>query len=161
MKINFRDDWFKLGILSAIFITVLFIGYYFVLYLPMKDKEYSLRDTVKNDVANQKECAESGQKYFDKNLAYTKDGGDKISLDGPYFHFNKKLQSCLLEYKFIMYPNSYDTRNFTSANYIINLTSGGNLAFSTDIIKNGVFISSWNQKESERFDIREQELMNE
>ena len=158
-----KENWFKIGILIAIILATVSVGYYFVLYLPSKDKIYKNQETLKIDQENSKNCTETGQKYFDSNFSEYKNNNPEIILSGPFFHFNKKLDACLLEYKLMIFKQMYLNNpggDYTGTNYIINLSSGGNEAFATYFWENGKFKDDWSRTESGRFNKIETDLMN-
>lgn len=94
-KFTLKDNWFKIIIAIAILIIVVFVGYYFIIYLPKEKKEY---------LTNQIRCRQEGNKLY----LSEKEEGEKYAssmsnferilgyfIYNPEFKFNKKLNTCL------------------------------------------------------------------
>jgi hypothetical protein len=158
-----KENWFKAIISLAIIIVAGSAAYYFVVYLPHRDQQSSSQQALKVDQDNAQKCADAGQKYFDANFSEYKNGGFKVILDGPYFHFNNKIKACLLEYKLTTYDIPInvapvdDDHRFDG--YIINLLSGNTEAFVTAFWKNGKFARDFDSSEFQRFENQEMNLM--
>ena len=156
-----KENWYKAVISLASVIIASSVAYYFVIYLPYRDKRVDSQQSAKIDQDNAQKCAEAGQKYFDANFSEYKNSGFKVILDGPNFHFNKKLGACLLEYKLQTFNQSYldnPSGDYIGSNYIINLLSG-NQVFTTYSWTKGKFSSDFDSSEFQRFEKQEVELM--
>jgi hypothetical protein len=157
-----KQNWFKIIISLAVIIVAGSAAYYFVVYLPYRDRQLSDQQAIKVDQENAQKCAEDGQKYFDENFDEYKNGGFTVILDGPYFHFNNKIKACLLEYKLTTHDipiNIAPNGDYRFDGYIINLLSRNTEAFATAFWKNGKFASDSDASEFQRFENQEMDLM--
>jgi hypothetical protein len=155
-----KENWFKMIISLVLVFVAGSVAYYFVIYLPNKDKTVIRQQSLNVTHGNAQNCAEIGQEYFDKNFSEYKNGFPTVTLDGPFFHYSEKLQACLLEYKLTIYNSSIlaDSKNYRVDNYIINLLNG-ETTFVTYSWKNDGFANDYDLSEYERFANLEMELM--
>jgi hypothetical protein len=157
-----KENWFKLGIVTSILIIGLSIFYYLIIYIPNKNQQLNDQQSLKLDQENSLKCSEMGQKYFDKNFSqYT--NNPKIILDGPRFHYNKKLSACLLEYRLMLYKQfylDYPGSDYNGTNFIINLLTGNDEAYAMYFWKNGKFADDDSYNEYMKFDNQAIDLMN-
>src|SRR5690348_2635489 len=79
--------------------AALSVMYYFAVYLPrMHDAETADRHRQESLVLSQK-CKEDGYKYYSD--FYRSMNSDGILWDLPEYHFNKKLNTCLVAFRFV------------------------------------------------------------
>ena len=162
MKKFIKENWFKIIISMAVVAIAGSFAYYFIIYLPHKDQQSNAQQALSMDQENSQKCADTGQKYFNENFSEYKNGGFKVVLDGPYFHFNNKIKACLLEYKLTTHDipiNLAPAGDYRFDGYIINLLSGNTEAFATTFWKNGKFASDSDSSNFQRFENQEMILM--
>ena len=112
-------------------------------------------------------CSGLGREYFDSHLSDYKNINSNaltnLLLDGPYFHFNKKLQLCLLEYKITSFKhpiiNGPIDDDYRLDEYIIDVVSGETDAFAVVFWKNHSFQNEFNRTQYNNFENQEADLM--
>lgn len=133
MNTFLKDNWFKLGIIIILLIAALSVAYYFVVFIPQKERakteqqkqEQLVRDQEK-DLEQQENCREAGTKaYSDHKRNNPLSAGYFFD---PEFYFNKTLQLCLYSggYSQNNYWERWVKNSFTDATIIMtyNFTDG-------------------------------------
>lgn len=129
--------------ISAI-ILALSVAYYFVLFLPARDKT---NDEAKNQADLQKQvenCREVGMKYHNEQTAKN----PRLTFHNPEFKYNQQLNTCL-------YSGGFIDGNYLT-NYIIDLNTNKQLATFAALDQkptstNEMTIEEYRAKESELF----------
>ncbi len=86
-----KNNWFKLGILVVFLIFVFSLFYYFVVFIPQKEKVKTEQLTQEKYLEQQEKCREAGIKaYKEDALRY----GANNMLE-PKYVYNKNLNLCL------------------------------------------------------------------
>jgi uncharacterized protein YxeA len=79
----------------SILIIAVSIGYYFVMYLPQKNRQQQSIQQQQEQAQNftkQQECHSLGEKQYSQDKV---DDAGLWTLEAPTYHYNKKLNTCL------------------------------------------------------------------
>ncbi len=116
-----KENWFRLGILSAILILVLSMAYYFIVYIPQRNKEAKKQD----------QWIDSQRQLFEKSEKCPKLAQDYVKiLNTPNYynisytylatHYNQKLNTCLVDYTSTMITPVSGGKDMITFNEIID-----------------------------------------
>ena len=90
-----KQNWFKLGILAVLLIIAFSFLYYFVVFIPLKEKVKTEQLTQEKDLEQQAKCAEAGKEAYED---YKQSNPISVGFFfEPQFYFNKTSQQCIYD----------------------------------------------------------------
>ena len=84
-----KENWFKVGIIVAIFTVALSTAYYLIIFLPQEDL---IQHKTSIDQSNIEKCSQQAQVAL-KNAEQNQDSSTTVSATN---HYNEKLGKCLV-----------------------------------------------------------------
>ena len=98
-------------ILAILLIPVLAVSYYFIYYLPKTNDIKGLEQKQQRLLEASRKCNEDASSYYDRFYIANNDTSEHYTWDKPEFHFNGRLNTCLIATRYISFSKFESARS--------------------------------------------------
>lgn len=142
MKLTKRkmDNLLKVSVVFSLILISLSVFYYFVFFLPKKQKEASLKNVLEVTIEDKSKCQEDGEKFYQKKKKEESPGSYGYSVFGnPAYVYSPELQTCLISWEDMLLMG--DTSRNLWISHITNIYTNTDVDnWIKTLDKNGKFV---------------------